>query len=267
MAAATPTLEEVNTLVTTTIALIGAQEIPGQTVRKGITDVPKEQQRFIPVLEALASLAVFKKDVQVVAVSVLASESDLIFTLAENKVVPTWVMDHIRELLGMLKTYSQAADDKTKADIKLEIVKITYMHSYGKLNERFKNRAIEILEIAFNDSINDLGASALVTGALEVISALTTSRAMLKEMSIKWYPTVKLPNKRKGNPKFLPALEVWVNLIAEIDQVNLDLDDVLKHELECDKWADKLKGSAFLSLPPQILPSPQLFENWAGRRC
>lgn len=88
------------------------------------------------------------------------------------------------KLLGLLQRYSGAGNDAEKAAKKLEIVKITYMHSYGKLNQRFKNRAIETLEIAFHDMIKQLGESALVMGALEVIFALTTSRDMLCKMAI-----------------------------------------------------------------------------------
>lgn len=237
-----------NDLVVATTTLIGAKEIPGTTTRKGITDVPPADRRFIPVLEALASLAVFKQEGQVVAASVLSTGTLLKFTMAENDAVAKRVMDHIRELVGSLQLYSRAtAADKPA--IKLDIVKNTYMHSYSKLNKRFKNRPMETLEIAFTDMHKDLGASALVNGALEVISALTTSHVVLLGMA-KWFTTIKLPQKPKGNPNMLPDDPTWINLIQQIDQVNLDMDEVLENALACGEWADKLKGSTFLSPSP-----------------
>lgn len=247
MATATPTLDEVNKLVIETTALIGATEIPGTTKRRPVAAIPITQPRFIPVLEAIASLAVCKGDTQVVAASVIASDSELIFTLAENDVVPDRVMNHIRELLGCLKAYSTASDEGM-ATIKLDILKNTYMHSYSKLNKRFKNRAINTLEIAFADVISNLGSSALLTGSLEVISALTTSHVMLVDMAA-WFKTVKLPQKPKGNTRLLPVDQKWKDLITEIDQVNLDMEDVLKNEMKCEEWAKKLEGLYFLSPP------------------
>lgn len=246
MATPTPTLDEVNKLVIETTALIGATEIPGTTKRRPVAAIPITQPRFIPVLEAIASLAVCKGDTQVVAASVIASDSELIFTLAENDVVPDRVMNHIRELLGCLKAYSTASDE-VMATIKLDIVKNTYMHSYSKLKKRFKKGAINTLEIAFADVISDLGSSALLTGSLEVISALTTSHVMFTDMAA-WFETVT-PKKPKGYLPKLPVDQRWKDLITEIDQVNLDMEDVLKNEMKCEEWAKKLEGLYFLSPP------------------
>lgn len=160
--------------------------------------------------------------------------------MAENTEVSKDVLGHVRALLALLKSYS-SADEAAQVRAKLAIVKMTYRHSYYKLKKRFRNRIDEKLEIAFTEAMGRYEGSALVTGGREVISALTTMYELLRNME-KWAGTIK-PTKPKGRDSIFDQLDpLWEPLIAEMDDVTIDLEDVLDNEDKCKQWADKLKG-------------------------
>lgn len=232
-------IDSLNTLIAQTTEQIHHDELVGTTIRKATIDVRPEHLHLIPVLEAIASLAVHKGEGQVIAVSVIANHNELQFTMADNKTVSDIVMNHVRELVALLKSYSSTAGDEQELE-KLKFVKYAYMHSYPKLLKRFKNRVIEKLEIAFTDAMGGYDGSALVAGAQEVISALTTMYQLLLSMK-DWSGSVR-DNRRKGRPNLFPADEVWVGLIGEMDDVAIDIEEVLGNEVKCNDWAVKLKG-------------------------
>lgn len=232
-------IDSLNTLIAQTTDQIHHDELVGTTIRKATIDVRPEHLHLIPVLEAIASLAVHQREGQVIAVSVIANHNELQFTIADNKTVTDIVMKHVRELVALLKSYSSTAGDQQNL-VKLQFVKYAYMHSYPKLMKRFKNRVIQKLEIAFTAAMANYDGSALVAGAREVISALATMYALL--LSMKEWSEKITNNKRKGRPNLLPADKVWVGLIGEMDDVAIDIEEVLGNEVKCNDWAVALKG-------------------------
>lgn len=248
-------VNDLNALVAIVTARIGATEIPGTTIRvdkQTITGVLAQHTRFIPVLDAFASLAVCDKESQVVAVALRRQNPRFELIIAENGVVNPRVLTHIGGLWTILMAYPTLSTQEKELR-KLEMVKSVYIHSYPKLYRRFtKRKWLEDLEYAFNDRVKNLaGTTTLVTGALEVISALVTVRKQLDLMTI-WRKTVT-PKRSGGNRNIFPTDPSWVKLITEMDDAIADIEQVMKNEPSCKEWAHALKGSIFLH-PPS--PSP-----------
>ncbi|KAL0631767.1 hypothetical protein Q9L58_009357 [Maublancomyces gigas] len=250
--AAAVTIEDVNTIVAIATSRIGFTEIPGATARVDkllLAGVPWEYNRFIAVLDAIASLAVCDREKQVIAVGLRNDLEEFQLLFAENGVVNPKVITHIGELWKMLAAY-RTLPVEGRAQKQLQIVKSVYVHSYPKLIRRFtKRRWLVDMEVAFDGEVRTLpGTVTLVRGALDVISSLVTVRELLDKLAI-WRPTVT-KNKPDGNSKLFPTDAEWRKLIIEMDEATADLELVMKNESTCKEWARALEGISGLPAEP-----------------
>ena len=126
---------------------------------------PKDSDRLMDLLDALAAVCVRKEKGEVFFVSLAMDPKATTLYVSSNESVPATVISHLHKIWGQLKELRKVvepspsipADNETspdpnktsqsRTDSELELQKTIYEHSYRKLRLRFSKRAPAILAI------------------------------------------------------------------------------------------------------------------------
>lgn len=231
-----------NTLVAIATARIAHQETDTATrVNTGlVTSVGTENNRFILVLDALASLAVARATGQVVAVGMQIKAGVAAITVSENEEIKEALKTHVQDLVNKLRAIS-LAKEADRPELELKFHKATYIYSIAKLYSRFNNRKwLEPFDIEFSkrDGPDELKCQV-------VLSALVTASEAIHKMKLKFNQKHDLAFKGHNNVNIEKALteKEWTDLMFMMSSSIPDVEYLLGKSTLCNEWAEDLKGN------------------------
>lgn len=232
-----------NTLITMVTAHIGMTQILG-TSRSN----PKAPllggslERFVPVLDAFASLAVSNPDTQVVAIAAQHENNSTVLTVAENAALTPGLAEHLTALVGILKKLS--TDPNGRATHERALHMAAYLHSGRKIAKRYQKHLAWLQ--GFEETFIH-GNEEHVPKLRLVLSALLTVYEALEPA----LPALKINS--------VWGVKTKVDVVMDDSLWDTALD-LMKHSMDeariligmpelCERWAVGLQGIYFLSRP------------------
>lgn len=242
-----------DTLVALATARIKFTELP-QTTRTNVAValITGDDSRFVNFLDALASLSVSHLKGQVVAIGLQIDEGMMVLTVAENGEVLPALIDHLVELLLMLRAMSPGEEKLYREIRHRHFYLASYTHACTKINKRFAERPwLQKVDAA----LQSYNSGPMLHGLKIVISSLLTLHEMIvqikkvKDANSK-EPRIKL---RKIMSDVIPKDE-WRKVIKMMTASASLAQTMLNGRKMLDWWAEELIG--MINITPYPTPHP-----------
>lgn len=244
-------------LVAMVTARIGLTEISATPrTNPQVTAIVGSTARFIPVLDALASLGVTEQDGQIVAIAMQIDPDVTILTIAENaKTDHLNLQSHIENLFKKMKEISQKPNEKAALERQLYIM--AYIYSSRKQCNRFKKWMPKLEAVLQNVTAHGMENLKYVLSAL-----MTSLEVLLPLKSALDHNSQQRDVNQHRNVEQVVESHVWDKVLKLMTGGTLVLDNLLSDETRVNQWAvDLMKGTTYphlTSLSP--LPSPLMVE-------